>query len=78
MHLQTFNATRLKIPGYQGFVPGKDNHVYGRTFGDGAKLALEACGLMKQGQDPSHMEKLVDYRPQVFRTSHFVVHNTKL
>uniref|UniRef100_A0A7S0WLB7 Uncharacterized protein n=1 Tax=Pyramimonas obovata TaxID=1411642 RepID=A0A7S0WLB7_9CHLO len=62
--LQAFNATRLQIPGYQGFIPGKDNHVYGRTCGDGAKLALEACTLMKQGQDPSHMEQLVDYRPQ--------------
>lgn len=62
------DATRLavpgRIPGYQGFIPGKDNHVYGRTYGDSAKLAVEANTLLRNGGNPSCDQHMAEFRPQ--------------
>eukprot|EP00241_Pyramimonas_parkeae_P006327 CAMPEP_0114230666 /NCGR_PEP_ID=MMETSP0058-20121206/3598_1 /TAXON_ID=36894 /ORGANISM="Pyramimonas parkeae, CCMP726" /LENGTH=391 /DNA_ID=CAMNT_0001341895 /DNA_START=151 /DNA_END=1326 /DNA_ORIENTATION=- len=51
------------VPGYQGHVPGKDNYVYGKTFGASAVLASEANSVLQTGKSPSVLASLVDHRP---------------
>mmetsp|Transcript_13211 Transcript_13211/g.45690 ORF Transcript_13211/g.45690 Transcript_13211/m.45690 type:complete len:400 (-) Transcript_13211:139-1338(-) len=53
-----------RIPGYQGYIPGKDNHIYGKTYGDSTNLAPLAEDTMKTGGNASGLEELVDFRPQ--------------
>merc|ERR1719223_1377013 len=53
-----------RIPGYQGYIPSKDNHIYGKTYGDTTNLAPLAESTMKGGGNASALEDLVDMRPQ--------------
>ncbi len=53
-----------KIPGYTGCIVAKDNHIYGKTFGQSTKLAELAVKTLKQGGNVSELEELTDQRPQ--------------
>jgi len=53
-----------RIPGYQGYIPSKDNHIYGKTYGEATNLAPLAEGIMGQGGNASAIKDLVDMRPQ--------------
>jgi len=53
-----------RIPGYQGYIPGKDNHIYGKTYGQSTNLAPLAEKTMKSHGNASSLEELVDTRPQ--------------
>lgn len=52
-----------KIPGYQGFIPAKDNHVFGKTYGNATMLAPEAEAAMRAGGNAAAMTNLVETRP---------------
>lgn len=52
-----------KIPGYQGFIPAKDNHIFGKTYGNATTLAPEAEATMRRGGNASALEDLVETRP---------------
>lgn len=47
-----------RIPGYQGYIPAKDNHIYGKTYGDTTNLAPLAESTMKAGGNASALEEL--------------------
>ena len=53
-----------KIPGYTGCIVAKDNHIYGKTFGQSTKLAELAVTTLKQGGNVSELAELTDQRPQ--------------
>ncbi|KAK3251170.1 cyclin- protein [Cymbomonas tetramitiformis] len=59
-----------RIPGYQGYIPSKDNHIYGKTYGKCTELAPDAESTMRGGANGgetlrvSSMDQLVDSRPQ--------------
>jgi len=53
-----------RIPGYQGYIPGKDNHIYGKTYGQSTNLAPLAESTMKAHGNASALKELVDSRPQ--------------
>ena len=52
-----------KIPGYQGFIPGKDNHIFGKTYGTVTELAPQAEATMRAGGNAAAMDNLVENRP---------------
>eukprot|EP00232_Nephroselmis_pyriformis_P005251 CAMPEP_0182912514 /NCGR_PEP_ID=MMETSP0034_2-20130328/37552_1 /TAXON_ID=156128 /ORGANISM="Nephroselmis pyriformis, Strain CCMP717" /LENGTH=378 /DNA_ID=CAMNT_0025049189 /DNA_START=8 /DNA_END=1144 /DNA_ORIENTATION=+ len=52
-----------RIPGYSGYLPAKDNHIYAQTYGSASSLATGAFKAMSEGQSASTMEQLVDTRP---------------
>jgi len=53
-----------KIPGYTGCIVAKDNHIYGKTFGQSTKLAELAVKTLKDGGNVSELTELTDQRPQ--------------
>lgn len=53
-----------KIPGYTGCIVAKDNHIYGKTFGQSTKLAELAVKTLKVGGNVSELTELTDQRPQ--------------
>jgi len=53
-----------RIPGYQGYIPGKDNHIYAKTYGNATNLAPSAENTMAVAGNASTIVSLVDTRPQ--------------
>eukprot|EP00239_Pterosperma_sp_CCMP1384_P007777 CAMPEP_0197847448 /NCGR_PEP_ID=MMETSP1438-20131217/6245_1 /TAXON_ID=1461541 /ORGANISM="Pterosperma sp., Strain CCMP1384" /LENGTH=378 /DNA_ID=CAMNT_0043459377 /DNA_START=104 /DNA_END=1240 /DNA_ORIENTATION=+ len=53
-----------RIPGYQGYIPGKDNHIYGKTYGASTELAPMTEDLLRSGANVNSAVELVDHRPQ--------------
>ena len=61
-------SEKRRIPGYAGYIPVKDNHIYGRTYGETtnlAPLALARTTLRCSHRDAPALTELVDNRPQV-------------
>lgn len=58
-------SDKHRIPGYAGYIPGKDNHIYGKTYGESTNLAPLAESTMRSDHDASGLTELVDNRPQV-------------
>eukprot|EP00899_Mesostigma_viride_P002635 jgi/Mesvir1/12372/Mv00553-RA.1 len=67
-------SDKRRIPGYGGYVPVKNNHVFGKTFGSATSLASTAERAMRSHSNASAMAELVDTRPQgradLFAQSH--------
>lgn len=57
-------AEKHKMPGYQGFIPAKTNHIYGKTAGIASDLAAKAEKALQQRGNPNSMLELVDRPPQ--------------
>lgn len=75
---ESFSYETSMVPGYQGHIPGKDNYVYGKTYGAATGLAKEARGLMDDRCNPSVLTHLVDNRPtgrvDLYAESHILHH----
>lgn len=48
-----------RIPGYQGYIPGKDQ-VYGRRFAESTTKAFEYTQRQRLGEQPFHLPHLVE------------------
>ena len=53
-----------KIPGYQGYIPGKNNHVIGKRYTEAAARAMDCTAELRRKGNPNGMVELVDDRPQ--------------
>ncbi|KAH7290016.1 hypothetical protein KP509_30G028500 [Ceratopteris richardii] len=53
-----------KIPGYQGYIPAKNNHVYGKTSGKASDLAAAAEKTLAKRENANAMVELVEIPPQ--------------
>ncbi|EFJ27432.1 hypothetical protein SELMODRAFT_412206 [Selaginella moellendorffii] len=58
-------ADKHRIPGYQGYIPSKSNHVFAKTAGAASNLAALAENTLRERKNAGSLYELVDNPPQV-------------
>ena len=51
-----------KIPGYQGYIPGKNNHVIGKRYTEAAARAMDCTAELRRKGKAKNIRKSSSYR----------------